>query len=65
MTTHTRRRQFLAQTGSCAAHLAAAGYAVPASLGEWTVVSKQCIEVAFTAWYRRTRRLGQRHPVDC
>lgn len=52
MTTHTRRRQFLAQTGSCAAHLAAAGYAVPASLGEWTLVSKQCIEVAFTAWYR-------------
>ncbi len=31
---------------------AATDYVVPASLGEWTLFSKQFIEVAFAAWYR-------------
>jgi len=39
------------RTGQSAA-AAAAGYAVPASLGEWTLFSKSFTEVAFAAWYR-------------
>jgi len=30
----------------------AAGYTLPASLGEWILFNKRFIEVAFTAWYR-------------
>ncbi len=39
------------QRGQTAA-VGAAEYAVPASFGEWTLFSKQFIEVAFAAWYR-------------
>ena len=31
---------------------AGAGYALPASLGEWTLFNKVFFERAFTAWYR-------------
>ena len=41
------RRAFLAQSSSCAAHLALA-----AALGDWAVFNLAFFERAFAAWYR-------------
>lgn len=36
----------------------AAGYSLPASLGEWTLFNKRFIETAFGAWYRELEAPG-------
>jgi len=40
------------QKGLAAAD-AAAGFTLPASIGEWTMLNKAFYERAFTAWYRQ------------